>query len=339
MITGDHKDTATAIAKNIGIISNEAHEVISGTELDEISDEELLANIQKYRVYARVSPSHKIRIVKAWKKNGQVVAMTGDGVNDAPALKSADIGCAMGITGTEVSKGAADMILTDDNFATITAAVEEGRTIYQNIKKCISFLLSSNLGEVITIFVAMIAGIGSPLLPTQILWVNLITDSLPALALGVEPVEKDIMKRPPMPAAQGFFTKDTVIKILLMGIMIASLTLFAYVLGLYILPQSGQEIAGTMAFMTLALGQLFHAFNMKSGFSLFTTGVKNNKYLIYALLGGITLQTIIYAVPYLASVFSIVQLPLLNLAIVIALSVAPIIIMEIGKFISKAISK
>ncbi len=331
MITGDHKDTATAIAKKIGIISDDTHKVISGTELDELSEQQLAAEIRNYRVYARVSPSHKIRIVKAWKAAGQVVAMTGDGVNDAPALKAADIGCAMGITGTEVSKGAADMILTDDNFATITAAVEEGRTIYQNIKKCISFLLSSNLGEVITVFSAMLVGIGSPLLPTQILWVNLITDSLPALALGVEPVESDIMKRPPMPASTGFFTKETIAKILLMGIMISSLTLFAYVAGLYLLPQTGAEIAGTMAFMTLALGQLFHAFNMKSDASLFKTGVKNNKYLVYALLGGIVLQGIIYFVPYLASVFNMVRLPALNLALVGVLSVAPIFIMEIAK--------
>ncbi len=331
MITGDHSDTASAIAKKIGILHESSHKVITGTQLDELSDEQLCANIQNYRVYARVSPSHKIRIVKAWKSQNQVVAMTGDGVNDAPALKAADIGCAMGITGTEVSKSAADMILTDDNFATIPAAIEEGRTIYQNIKKCISFLLSSNLGEVLTIFIAMLAGIGTPLLPTQILWVNLITDSLPALALGVEPVEKDIMKRKPMPATQGFFTKPFIIKILFMGVMISGLTLLAYIMGLYLLPQTGTGIAQTMAFLTLALGQLFHAFNLKSDYSLFKTGIKNNKYLIMALGGGILLQVIMYTVPFLAEVFKITMLPALNLVVVIILAVAPLLVMEIAK--------
>ncbi len=331
MITGDHKDTASAIARQIGILHSDTHKVITGTELDEISDEQLCASIADYRVYARVSPSHKIRIVKAWKSQNQVVAMTGDGVNDAPALKAADIGCAMGITGTEVSKGAADMILTDDNFATIPAAIEEGRTIYQNIKKCISFLLSSNLGEVLTIFIAMLAGIGTPLLPTQILWVNLITDSLPALALGVEPVEKDIMKMPPMPANQGFFTKPFIVKIVFMGAMISSLTLLSYLMGLYWLPQTGTQIAQTMAFLTLALGQLFHAFNMKSDYSLFKTGIKNNKFLIYALLGGIVLQAVMYYVPFLANVFGITMLPTLNLVVVMLLAIAPLAIMEIAK--------
>ncbi len=339
MITGDHKDTAVAIAKSLGIICEPQHEAISGTDLDTISDEQLSARIENIRVYARVSPEHKIRIVKAWKAKGQVVAMTGDGVNDAPALKAADIGCAMGITGTEVSKGAADMILTDDNFATITAAVEEGRGIYQNIKKTISFLLSSNLGEVMAVFFAMLAGIGTPLLPTQILWVNLITDTLPALALGVEPVEKDAMQKPPMPANQGFFTKDTILRIVSMGFMIATLTLIGYCLGKFWLPVKGEEVAHTMAFMTLALGQLFHSFNMRSDSSLFKVGVAGNKYLVYALLAGIVLQALVYFVPFLASVFELVPLATENMIWVLVLSVAPIPIVEIAKAIISLFKK
>ncbi len=339
MITGDHKDTAVAIAKEIGIIYSEHHKALTGAQLDELSDEELSNDIENIRVYARVSPEHKIRIVKAWKSKEHVVAMTGDGVNDAPALKAADIGCAMGITGTEVSKGASDMILTDDNFATITAAVEEGRGIYQNIKKCISFLLSSNLGEVMTVFFAMLVGIGTPLMPTQILWVNLVTDSLPALALGVEPVEKDIMAKKPMPKSSGFFTKGSVAHIFGMGVMVAALTLTSYCLGLFVIDGKSMEVAQTMAFLTLAIGQLFHAFNLKSNVSLFKSGFFNNKYLCLAFLVGIALQAIIYFVPFLADVFGIVMLSGLQTAIVLVLSIAPIIIMEIAKFIVSLIVK
>ncbi len=339
MITGDHKDTAVAIAKEIGIIYSEKHKAITGVDLDKLSDEQLANDIENLRVYARVSPEHKIRIVKAWKSKNQVVAMTGDGVNDAPALKAADIGCAMGITGTEVSKSAADMILTDDNFATITAAVEEGRGIYQNIKKCISFLLSSNLGEVMAVFVALVAGIGTPLMPTQILWVNLVTDSLPALALGVEPVEKDIMLQKPMPKSSGFFTKASVGQILGMGVMVASLTLIAYCLGLFVLQGKSMEIAQTMAFLTLAMGQLVHAFNLKTNGSLFKKGFFNNKYLVLAFLAGLSLQAIIYFVPFLASVFGLVMLSGTQMLIVFALSLAPLPIMEIAKLIVRLICK
>ncbi len=339
MITGDHKDTAVAIAKEIGIIYEETHKAISGTDLDKLSDEELTNDIENLRVYARVSPEHKIRIVKAWKAKGQVVAMTGDGVNDAPALKAADIGCAMGITGTEVSKGAADMILTDDNFATITAAVEEGRGIYQNIKKTISFLLSSNLGEVITVFFAMVVGIGTPLIPTQILWVNLVTDSFPALSLGVEPVEKDIMTQKPMPKSTGFFTKGSVAYIFSMGIMVATLTLTAYCLGLFILPDASEEKARTMAFLTLALGQLVHAFNYKSNGSLFKTGILSNKYLLLSFVVGVFLQAIIYFVPFLADIFGLVTLSGVHFAWIAVLSLAPIPIVEIVKFFIGVINK
>ncbi len=333
MITGDHRDTAVAIAKELEIISSPEHLILTGAELDKLTDVQLASIIDNVRVYARVSPEHKIKIVKAWKSKDHIVAMTGDGVNDAPALKAADIGCAMGITGTEVSKGAADMILTDDNFATIPAAIEEGRSIYTNIKKCISFLLSGNLGEVLAIFTAMIAGLGTPLLPTQILWVNLITDSLPAVALGVEPAERDIMERPPLPAKSGFFTKTMITKVVLMGAMLASITLVAYLLGLYWLPQTGEGVAQTMAFMTLALCQLFHSFNLKSNYSIFSGGLFNNKSLLLALFAGFALQAAVYYIPFLASVFGIVRLDTINLVCVLALSLAPIPIMEIAKAI------
>lgn len=330
MITGDHKDTAVAIAKNLNIIQD-ASQAISGAELDSMSDDELCKNVSKYGVYARVSPEHKIRIVKAWQKNGQIVAMTGDGVNDAPSLKAADIGCAMGITGTDVAKGAADMILTDDNFATITEAVKEGRGIFKNIKKAISFLLSGNLGEVVTIFTAMVTGIGTPLLPVQILWVNLITDSLPALALGVEPVEKNIMHEKPREKSEGLFTKPMLIRTILQGLMIGGLSLFAYILGKFILPGANAEVGHTMAFIVLAMGQLFHSFNMKSDESLFKTGILNNKYLIYSFLAGMVLQGIICFVPPIAAIFKVVQLPLLNWIWILGLQVMVIIFVEIGK--------
>lgn len=338
MITGDHKDTAVAIAKGLNIIKD-ATEAISGSELDNMSDEELKENVSKYGVYARVSPEHKIRIVKAWQSQGQIVAMTGDGVNDAPSLKAADIGCAMGITGTDVAKGAADMILTDDNFATITEAVKEGRGIFKNIKKAISFLLSGNLGEVITIFTAMVSGIGTPLLPVQILWVNLITDSLPALALGVEPVEKNIMQEKPRKKDEGFFTKSMLIRTILQGIMIGGLSLVAYILGKFILPGASPEVGHTMAFIVLAIGQLIHSFNMKSDESLFKTGIFNNKYLIYSFLVGIILQGIICFVPPIAAIFKIASLPLLNWMIILGLEIAVIVFVEIGKFIANHIKR
>ena len=243
MITGDHKITAIAIAKALGILENE-DEAITGSELEEMSDEDLIKNVRKYSVYARVSPEHKVRIVKAWQTNGEIVAMTGDGVNDAPALKTADIGCAMGIVGTDVSKEAADVILTDDNFATIVSSVEEGRRIYDNILKAIQFLLSSNVGEIIILFVAILmtpllskwfnidVNLITPLLPIHILWINLVTDSLPALALAVDPAEKDIMNRKPLKPKQGVFTKGMTFRVIYQGIMIGVLTLVAFIIGL-----------------------------------------------------------------------------------------------------------
>ena len=290
MITGDHKITATAIAKSLGILENES-EAITGAELEEMSDEDLAKNIRKYSVYARVSPEHKVRIVRAWQKNGEIVAMTGDGVNDAPALKTADIGCAMGMVGTDVAKEAADVILTDDNFATVVSAVEEGRRIYDNILKAIQFLLSSNVGEIIVLFVAILItpllskafGIDikliEPLLPIHILWVNLVTDSLPALALAVDPAEKDVMTRKPLKPGKGIFTKGMTWRIVYQGIMIGLITLAAFCIGLAT-PESSLpevynnegvrlsneevkvEIGQTMAFTVLALSELVHVFNL-----------------------------------------------------------------------------
>ena len=305
MITGDHKITATAIAKSLGILENES-EAITGAELEEMSDEDLAKNIRKYSVYARVSPEHKVRIVRAWQKNGEIVAMTGDGVNDAPALKKADIGCAMGMVGTDVAKEAADVILTDDNFATVVSAVEEGRRIYDNILKAIQFLLSSNVGEIIVLFVAILItpllskafGIDikliEPLLPIHILWVNLVTDSLPALALAVDPAEKDVMTRKPLKPGKGIFTKGMTWRIVYQGIMIGLLTLAAFCIGLAT-PESSLpevynnegvrlsneevkvEIGQTMAFTVLALSELVHVFNIRNNKTMFLKlFIKNN---------------------------------------------------------------
>ena len=277
MITGDHKTTAIAIAKSLEILENN-DEAITGSELEEMSDEELIKNVRKYSVYARVSPEHKVRIVKAWQANGEVVAMTGDGVNDAPSLKIADIGCAMGVVGTDVAKEAADVVLTDDNFATVVSAVEEGRRIYDNILKAIQFLLSSNIGEIIVLFTVVLAtpwisrvfGIEirliEVLLPVQILWINLVTDSLPALALSVDPAAKDIMKRKPLKQGKGIFTKGMTWRIIYQGIMVGCLTLAAFIIGLTT-PDVDQEmkikIGQTMAFYVLALSELVHVFNVR----------------------------------------------------------------------------
>ena len=306
MITGDHKITATAIAKKLGILENE-NEAITGAELDKISDEELEKNIRNYSVYARVSPEHKVRIVKAWQKNGEIVAMTGDGVNDSPALKTADIGCAMGKVGTDVAKEAADVILVDDNFATVVSAVEEGRRIYDNILKVIQFLLSSNIGEIVvlllaTLFsgvIAKIAGISDVgalqiLLPIHILWINLVTDSLPALALAFDPANDDIMNRKPLKQSKGIFTKGMTFKIIYQGIMIGLITLAAFIIGLkttnapingLTLDQSKIEVGQTMAFIVLALSELVHVFNIRDNKkSLFKTKVFNNRILIGATI-------------------------------------------------------
>jgi len=331
MITGDHITTAVAIAKELGISSG-SDKAMLGSDLDKLSDEEFEKVIEDYSVFARVSPENKVRIVKAWQKRGRIVAMTGDGVNDAPALKIADIGCAMGITGTDVAKGAADMVLTDDNFATIVAAVEEGRGVYSNIKKAIHFLLSCNIGEIVTLFIATILNFAQmPLIPIQLLWVNLITDSLPALALGVEPIDKDIMKKPPRDPKKGVFADGLAVTICWQGFMVGLITLAAYVIGdMYY----GDHLeANTMAFAVLALSQLFHAFNVRSEKSLFKTGVFSNLPMIGAFLVSFVLQCAVLFVPFLQKVFGVTTLSYVEYLIVFGLSVSPIVICEIVKLI------
>ncbi len=355
MITGDHKITATAIAKQLGILETE-EEAITGTDLEKMSDEDLEKNVRNYSVYARVSPEHKVRIVRAWQKNGEIVAMTGDGVNDSPALKTADIGCAMGIVGTDVAKEAADVILTDDNFATIVSAVEEGRRIYDNILKVIQFLLSSNVGEIVVLFVATLLtplfakwfGIADInhleiLLPIHILWINLVTDSLPALALAFDPANEDIMNRKPVKPKKGVFTKGMTWRILYQGIMIGAITLIAFMIGLatttepigdLTLDESKIEVGQTMAFLTLALSELVHVFNIRNNKkSIFRTKVFNNMKLIGAVLASAFLMLIIVFVPVLRSIFSIPVLPTTNIVELIALILAPIVIVEILKLL------
>ena len=353
MITGDHKITATAIAKALGIMED-GDEAITGAELEEMSDDELIKRVRNIAVYARVSPEHKVRIVKAWQANGEIVAMTGDGVNDAPALKTADIGCAMGIVGTDVSKEAADVILTDDNFSTIVSAVEEGRRIYDNILKAIQFLLSSNVGEIILLFLAILIapllasqfGIDikliEPLLPIHILWVNLVTDSLPALALAVDPAEKDIMNRKPNKKQKGIFTKGMTWRIVYQGVMIGLLTLTAFIIGLNTknvpvidgkTPDEVRVMIGqTMAFIVLALSELVHVFNIRNNRrSLFTSGLFSNLILIGAIALSAGLMFVVLLVPALRDLFGIVMLPAENIIETVCLVFAPVVIVEVFK--------
>ena len=353
MITGDHKITATAIAKKLGILENE-NEAITGAELEKMTDEQLEKNIRQYSVYARVSPEHKVRIVRAWQKNGEIVAMTGDGVNDSPALKTADIGCAMGIVGTDVAKEAADVILTDDNFATIVSAVEEGRRIYDNILKVIQFLLSSNVGEIVVLFLATLCtplfaswfGITDIahleiLLPIHILWINLVTDSLPALALAFDPANKDIMNRKPNKPSNGVFTKGMTWRVIYQGVMIGLLTLGAFMIGLATttapidglsLDESKIEVGQTMAFATLALAELVHVYNVRNNKeSIFKTGIKGNSKLIWATLASTALMLVILLVPALRNIFSIPVLPTENVIELICLILAPLVIVELFK--------
>ena len=355
MITGDHITTATAIAKQLGILENEK-EAITGAMLEEMSQKELEKNVKNYSVYARVAPEHKVRIVSAWQANGQIVAMTGDGVNDAPALKKADIGCAMGIVGTDVAKEAADVILTDDNFATVVSAVEEGRKIYDNILKAIQFLLSSNVGEIIVLFIAILiapilaskfgidVNLIVPLLPIHILWINLVTDSLPALALAVDPAEKDIMRRKPKKNKKGIFTKGMSWRVIYQGAMIGLLTLVAFIIGLATpeVPvieglteeEVRVEIGQTMAFMVLAFSELVHIFNIRNNQkSIFKTGIGGNKMLFGACGISAALMLIILLVPGLRTIFSIPILPVQNIIEIFMLVFAPIVIVEIFKLL------
>lgn len=327
MITGDHVVTATAIAKELGIYL-EGDKAITGTELDAMTERQLDEEVEKISVYARVSPENKIRIVKAWQRKGQVVSMTGDGVNDAPALKAADIGCAMGITGTDVAKGAADMTLTDDNFATIVEAVREGRGIYSNIKKVVGFLLGTNIGEVIAVFISMLVWHKAPLLSMQLLWINLVTDSLPAIALGMEAVEDDIMDRKPKPKDEGIFAHGLGIKVVLMGTMFAVLTLIGFRFGENM---GGSIEAGrTMAFMVLALSQVIHSYNMRSERSLFKTGLFGNKRLNQAALVSLVLVAIVLFTP-VGIAFGMAKLSAKLYLIALGLVFVPVVLMEISK--------
>lgn len=335
MITGDHKETAAAIAKELNILK-EGDLIITGAELAAISEPEFEKTVQKYSVYARVSPEHKVRIVDAWQKQGKIVAMTGDGVNDAPAIRSADIGIGMGITGTDVSKGVANMVLADDNFATIVTAVEEGRKIYANIRKSVQFLLTCNLGEIVTIFVGTMMG-WTVLLPIHILWVNLVTDSLPALALGVEKAEDDVMDQPPRDPKAGFFSDGVGISIAFRGVIQGLITLSAYWYGE---THYNHEIAMTMAFATLGLIQLAHAMNTRSNEkSIFKIGLFSNRFMNGAILLTSVLQVGIILIPGLNSLFRVTHLNLSQWGIVLAASLSIIPIVEVIKLITRALGK
>lgn len=330
MITGDHKATAMAIAREIGIY-REGDLAITGTELEKMSDEVFASNVKSYSVYARVAPEHKVRIVKAWQKHQEVVAMTGDGVNDAPALKQADIGIAMGIVGTDVSKDASDMILADDNFSTIVSAVEEGRRIYTNILKAIQFLLSTNVGEVFLLLVTSIFNLGTPLLPIHILWVNLVTDSLPALALSIDPADKDIMKQEPQNAKKGIMTKGMIWRVVYQGIMVGSLPLIAYLIGLN---HGGLILGQTMAFTTLVFAQLIHVRNLHSNTrsSLAISPLKNKALIGAIMISGI-LALVVLLVPAIREVFGFVKMDSNHWLIVGGLSLCPIIIVDLFKLL------
>ncbi|WP_418433487.1 calcium-translocating P-type ATPase, PMCA-type [Anaerotignum lactatifermentans] len=333
MITGDHVLTAEAIGRELGIYQK-GDCAVTGAELDKMSDKELETAAETCTVFARVAPEHKVRIVKAFQKSGNVVAMTGDGVNDAPALKTADIGCAMGKSGTEVAKGASDLILTDDNFATIVEAVREGRGIYDNIRKAVHFLLSSNIGEILTIFVAMLLGWAAPLLPIQLLWVNLVTDSLPAIALGMEPAEENIMERPPRKNTGSLFGDGLGGRILLEGVMIGVLALLAFGIGhVYFDQENGYAVGRTMAFAVLSLSQLVHAFNMRGEGSLGKLPFCSNKWLLMAFVVGATLQCVVIMMPPLAGIFQVVPLNGEQWLLTVALALAPLPLVELEKAI------
>ena len=357
MITGDHKDTAIAIAMELGIISDVSG-ALSGTEINEMGEEELIKNIDKYSVYARVQPEHKVMIVKAWKARGNIVAMTGDGVNDAPSIKSADIGVGMGITGTDVTKNVADMILGDDNFATIVDAVEEGRRIYDNIRKAIQFLLSSNLSEVVSVFTATMLGF-TILKPVHLLWINLITDCLPALALGMEPAEADIMNRKPRDKKEGIFAGGLAVSVLLEGLMISILTLIAYFLGEYAeathsasmsfmdflrggswaVTDQDVNMGMTMAFLTMSFAETFHAYNMRSQYKSIFAIRSFNKWMLGAMVVSIILTVGVIEIPFIAPLFSFAPLDLEHFAMAAGLGLLTIPIVEIMKLIKKLCMK
>ena len=329
MITGDHKITATAIAKQIGIFE-EGDLAVTGTELDAMSDQELDGKITKISVYARVSPENKIRIVDAWQRRGNIVSMTGDGVNDAPALKKADIGVAMGITGTEVSKDAASMILADDNFATIIKAVANGRNVYRNIKNAIQFLLSGNMAGILSVLYTSIMALPVPLAPVHLLFINLLTDSLPAIAIGMEPAEKDLLSQKPRNPKEGILTKEFMMKLILQGGLIAVCTMTAFHLGLN---QGGAAVGSTMAFCTLTLARLFHGFNCRSSHSIFRIGFSGNWYSLGAFLAGVALLSLVMFVPFLERLFSVAPLTGSQIGLVYLLAVIPTVVIQLTKIV------
>jgi len=341
MITGDHKDTAVAIAMQLGIITS-ASQAITGAELNEISDEEFEKKIKQYSVYARVQPEHKVRIVTTWKQLGMVTAMTGDGVNDAPSIKSADIGVGMGITGTDVTKNVADMVLADDNFATIVDAVKEGRRIYDNIRKAIQFLLASNLSEVLSIFIATIFGFVI-LNPVHILWINLITDTFPALALGLEKGEPDIMKRSPRSTKEGIFSNGLGINVVYQGIMVTILTLSAYFIGHFL--ETGEwaitnsDAGMTMAFLTMSMAEIFHSFNLRSSKKSIFSLKGHNFYLFGAMILSLILTTAIIYIPGISDMFGFAHISLLEYAVAMGLAISVIPIVELVKLIMKIAEK
>lgn len=340
MITGDHKNTAFAIAYQLGI-AEKIEQTITGKEIDELTELEFSEKIYNYYVFARVSPEHKVKIVRALKLQGNIVSMTGDGVNDAPSLNTADIGVAMGITGTDVAKGASDMILVDDNFSTIVTAIEQGRNIYNNIKKAVIFLITCNLGEVLTIFVALIIGWKAPLLATQLLWINLITDSLPAIALGMDPGNPDVMKEKPRPAKESFFANGAGMHVLLGGFLIGALTISAYFYGYYEhgyspfekqVPQNTIDYARTMAFMVLVVCQLFYSLALRNERkSIFTIGIFSNKYLAAAIIAGLALQLMVVGIPIIQTAFHLQMPDLRAWGIIFALGITPLVLNELIK--------
>jgi len=334
MITGDHKNTAIAIAKELGFYDMSS-EALTGLELDAMSDEELQRHIDKISVYARVSAENKLRIVKTWKEKGAVVAMTGDGVNDAPAVKEADIGVAMGITGTDVTKDASDMVITDDNFASIVSAVEEGRGIYANIKKFIYFLLSCNIGEVLTMFLASLFAMPVPLFPIQILWINIVTDGLPALALGVDPVSPTIMKDPVRKRDEEIFNRSVALSLLWQGLLIAIVTLTAF---LYVLKVRGEDIsyARTVAFSVLVFSQLFHSLDCRSEReSIWELGLFTNKFLVLAVAASITLQIMLHHFDITNRLFKTQPLDTLDMIFSLGIATIPMLVIEGWKVIKR----
>jgi Ca2+-transporting ATPase len=345
MITGDHKNTAFAIARELGI-TDSIDQAITGGEMDAFSDKELAAKIEGYLVFARVSPEHKVNIVHALKSRGNIVSMTGDGVNDAPSLNAADIGVAMGITGTDVAKAAADMVLMDDNFSTIVSAIEQGRNIYSNIKKAVIFLITCNLGEVITMFITLLIGWQAPLIATQLLWINLITDSFPAIALGMDPGNPDVMKEKPRDAKESFFAGGEGIHLILGGVLIGALTILAFWVGYYehgyspfdmAAPEDTVEYARTMAFMVLVMCQLFFSLAVRnSSKSIFRIGIFSNKYLVGAIVLGVLLQLVVIGIPVMQRAFHIQMLDLRGWFIAISLGLVPLLVNEMVKIFIRA---